>query len=126
MVDVHDLNDVTIEWAIDLARKGDRGPLVHFLKTDSPISEVLRLFLADVLDGKIRLKRRRKLTVDVRWERYARERWVVRHVKAMMSERGRKRDKALRTELTRKLCERVGTTPAAVERYLNLSKKRRA
>jgi hypothetical protein len=128
----NDLRDVSLDWAMDLARKGDGADLARLLREDVQItwidgasdlgSEKLLKFLADVVAGKIRLPKPRKLTQKSRQDRSMRERAVVRGIAVRM---GMKRDPKLRTYWTQKLCDLYGTNPNAVEAYLKTAKKRR-
>jgi hypothetical protein len=117
-------------WIIDLARDGDGSELAevlrdHARKAKPPLPPDVWRFLADVIDGEVKLKRRKKLTVDAKRKRHWREVQVVKRVRWGMRANGRLRDKQLRTKLTREWSEHYGTTSANVERYLHLSMSRR-
>ena len=121
-----DLAVVGLEWMIDLALNGDGEPLAKWLRRGKPIEPMLREFLAEVVAGKIKLKRPGKLTYAARSRRYLREEMVVRFVEHEMREIGKRRDTDLRTKLTRKWCEANGTTPNAVADFLRYQKSRAA
>jgi hypothetical protein len=115
----HDLAEVDLEWRIDLAKKGDGGPLAKWLLSDNfAPRKILLAFFAGVVTGKIKLKRPRKLTYELREQRHLRERYVVLLVDHEMRLAGKQRDRNLRTKLTRKWCDRFDTTPNRVESYL--------
>ena len=115
----HDLAEVDLEWLIDLAKKGDGGPLAkQLLSDDFTPPKMLREFLAGVVTGKIKLKRPRTPTYELREQRHLRERYVVMMVDHEMQLAGQQRDTALRTHLTWKWCDCFDTTPNRVESYL--------
>jgi hypothetical protein len=86
------------------------------------LSKAVRLFLADVLSGKVKLKRRKKLTFEHCLSRHWSEKAALQNVQLDMSY-GRNKNK--RTFLIRKYCKLWGTTPERVEDYAKRSKQRR-
>jgi hypothetical protein len=112
-------------WAILEAQAGYPTELAKMLRSDVEIPYKARQSLADIIEGKTRLPRAKKSTVDAMLMRYWRERQVVSAVRNDMQEAGRQRDKKHRTQLMRKWACVFGTTPANVERYLSLPKPRR-
>jgi hypothetical protein len=118
------------DWFVELARTGDGSLLAEVLrghekKADAPLPPHVWRFLADVLDGRVKLKRRKKLTAIAKDRRYLKEKMVARMVRFEMRECGRQRDKQLRVGLIRRWSDYYDTTPANVERYLRLSRQRR-
>lgn len=119
-------------WSLFIARAlgGDGSELARILRgvaeAPRPLpADVLR-FLADLLEGKAKLKRRKKLTIIAkRRKRLSPEAAVVRAVDAEMRELGCLRNKTLRNALTKRIARIYGTTPEAVRRYLRNSKKQR-
>jgi hypothetical protein len=130
-----DIRRLTWENAIRLARDGDGHRLVPLLLADCEIPPFVREFLADVVAGKTKLKRRKRRQYSAAelaylaqcGPRYLVERRCVEWVRSEMLARGRQRDKTLRTALIREWCERekLGITYADVDRYMRLPKKRR-
>jgi hypothetical protein len=118
MKPVRTLAEVDLEWRIDLAKKGDGGPLAKWLLSDHSAPQQLREFFAGVVTGKIRLKRQRKRTHESEERRHLHERFVVQMVDHEMQLAGKQRDRNLRTKLTSKWCDRCGTTPSRVDDYL--------
>lgn len=110
--------------AVYQARQGDTALLAFLLRKRDEIPSDVREFVADVVDGKIRISRPKR-TYTWQMTRYAKELQVVLQVESEMLEAGRQRDKSLRTALTRKWAAVYRTTPANVERYLHQSKSRR-
>jgi hypothetical protein len=119
-----DLAIVNLEWMIHLARNGDGEPLAKWLRRDKPVEPVLRKFLADVIAGKIKLKRPTKRTYLWKVNRFQREQMVVTMVDYQMRQKGRLRDTTLRTGLTDDWCIYYDTTPIAVAAYLKYQKGR--
>jgi hypothetical protein len=113
-----DLAVVDLKWRIGLAKNGDSGPLAELLlRSKDPIPYMLRKFLAGVITHKIKLKRPKKLTDEWKSRRFWKERNVAWAVDDEMRSRGKQRDEALRTYLTRTWSEYYRTTPNAVASY---------
>jgi hypothetical protein len=115
-----DLAIVDLLWKIELARNGDGEMLAQLLRLqgERPLHPALKKFLADVVAGKVKLKRPRWLTW--RWkhvDRYWREGRVVFMVDFEMEKRGKQRDKHLRKKLTSKWCKEFDTNERAVAEY---------
>jgi hypothetical protein len=120
-----DIRDEIVEWSIDLAKRGDWSGIAGFLRSDMQIPPLLRLFLADVFEGKEKMRGPIKATYQARSDRWLSEMMVARFVDSGMCHRGRQRDRNLRTQLTRKWCEVYGTTPDRVEKWLRFPSARR-
>jgi len=112
-----DIADITLEWQIALAKDGDGSQLARAILDNNAIGPtILREFLAGVVDGSIKLKRRRKLTWEHRAHRNdTKERNVAFLVDCMLAQEGRRRDRE--QSLTQELCKQFGTTPEAVALY---------
>ena len=52
---------------VQAARRGNLKPLIRFLKSDAPIDSEVRLFIAEYLEGKHRLRGRRPGSRDGRY-----------------------------------------------------------
>ena len=118
------------EFFIDEARNGDASHLAaivrdHGKRDDDPFPPFVWVFIADLIEGKAQVKRRKKLTAIVAHRRYIRERLVDRMVRDGMREAGRERDRNLRTRLTEEYCAYYGIETAAFARYKRLPKSRR-
>ena len=100
---------------IKLARKGYREPLAELLceyTRDGSLPPELCKYLVSILPHKQR---------NAQW----REEAVAFTVYAYMALLGKRRDRALRTYLTRKCCEFYGTEPNRVTNYLKTRRSRR-
>jgi hypothetical protein len=122
-----DLLDVNLEWLIELARQGDGEQLADLIRNGEPLAPLLREFLADVVAGKIRLKRPRKRsrTYLSRVNSSLPEKHAVQAVRAEMRGLGRQRDTKLRAELTEKWGKVYGVSPVAIADYLKTNRSRR-
>ena len=121
-----DLESVELEWLIELARKGDGEQLADLIRRNEPLDPKLRAFVADVVAGKIRLRRPPKVTyLDRRRSRWNREKQLVEIVEFKMREAGKQRDLAMRARLTGEWCPDFGTTPKRVAEYIKSNRRRR-
>jgi hypothetical protein len=132
MVSLNEIRELGLQWEIGLARNGDGDLLSATLRNKERLDGIMandRLrkllidFLAGVVDGNIKLpKRRHKKTYLSRKRQYQREWLVLMYVEGEM---GKRRNPVLRARYTRQYCEQFGTTPGAVEAYRALPKSRR-
>ncbi len=120
------------ELFVDQAREGDPSQLAailrdHGIKGDDPLPPIVWRFLADLIEGKAKVKRRKKLTIVASRDKFIREEFVARMVRHEMQEAGRQRDKNLRTALTAEWCSRLDPPleVSAFERWRSLPKSRR-
>jgi hypothetical protein len=123
-----DLAVVDLEWRIWLAKNGDGELLAELLRRNEPIHATLREFLAEVVAGKIKLKRPilRPRTYMAQGQRWHSERMVVHCVNVEM---GKRRNTHERTHLIDKFSQIFRTTPNAVGAFLKHGRtaaKRRA
>jgi hypothetical protein len=121
------LEDAHEQWLIMCAKNGNREDLVTYVRSDTPMGRNVRDFLADILEGKAKLKRKRKLSWRQKDHQWLAERLVYECAEYLRQKESRKRQSTKVRGTLIDLAKKLGfyTDKNQLGRYSKTPKSRR-